>query len=75
MQTLLSMHHKMLMMRSSSKDSDGEGHSQGHPHSFFVWFTVEIALVEAVVVLGLSFGKMFLQFAVFCYALSNALVA
>ena len=42
---------------------------------FFVWFTVEIALVEAVVVLGLSFGKMFLQFAVFCYALSNALVA
>ena len=74
MQTLLSMHHKMLMC-SSSKDSDGEGHSQGHPHSFFVWFTVEVALVEAVVVLGLSFGKMLLQFAVFYYALSNALVA
>ena len=64
------MHHKMLIMRSSSKDSDGDIVKAIHIR-FFVWFTVEIALVEAVVVLGLSFRKMFLQFAVFCTSFSN----
>ena len=34
-QTLLSMHHKMLMMRSSSKDSDNEGHGGGE--EIVVW--------------------------------------
>ena len=97
-QTLLSMQHKMSMMRSSSKDSNSEGHGQGHPHSverkskkwlkftlfidcvreticveynvplkrgtfpacwLFVWFTVEIALVEAVAVRGHPLGKCF----------------
>ena len=34
------------------------------PVGSFVWFTVEIALVEVMTVLGSSFGKIVLQFAV-----------